>query len=783
MHCSQVAEHSYAVKDTPKTLKRKLDACATAATNAKKKLKLSQQRERRLKRRVETFSEIIEDLRKKQLISEDASAMLERCFSGVSLAVMQRLLKQTPVGSDKLAKLNREKYSPALRMFALTLQFYSTKAYNYVRETFECALPHPSTLTKWYSSLNGEPGFTGEAMDAIRAKANEVKQKNKELLCNLVVDEMAIRKHIEWDGKKCRGYVDIGNELDDDSNDVATEALVFMLVSLDAHWKIPCGYFLINGLSGKERTNIVKLCLTKLHDAGACVTSLTCDGLRCNFTMLKNLGASLEDRSIMVTSFPHPVTDGRVYCFLDACHMIKLVRNALSSLKWLRDSTGSLVEWNYIRQLYELQEKEGLHAATKLRAAHIDWQKQKMKVNLAAQTLSSSVADAIEFCREDLKLPQFKGSEATVKFIRLFDRLFDCLNSRNPLAKGFKAPLRPGSRGTWISFLEKAKDYIRALTDAAERPIFDTPRQTAFLGFLITIESTIGLASSLLFGETPPLRYLLTYKLSQDHIELFFGAVRSKGGWNNNPTVRQFIAAYKRLVVHNEVKGGVGNCALLDKTRILYVSSQFCAPDELDMTTAKQNDTKDLVQSVDLPDESEMEGELENLPLLSPYLGDVVGYIAGFVCRMVEKKIPCSTCRSASKAEACSSALLNRKNSGGLTKPSPSTTYICQLAERVVRQQEKVDGGSFPKKGMTADTLTARVMRELSGQLNMLYPELHEHMFQSAVDSNHFVRLVKCVIGCYIKIRMHHAAKRATMKIAGPNMRKRLTKLILFNHQ
>ena len=28
--------------------------------------------------------------------------------------------------------------------------------------------------------------------------------------------------------------------------------------------------------------------------------------------------------------------------------------------------------------------------------------KEKMKVNLAAQTLSSSVADAIDFCRYDL---------------------------------------------------------------------------------------------------------------------------------------------------------------------------------------------------------------------------------------------------------------------------------------------------------------------------------------------------------------------------------------------
>jgi len=39
------------------------------------------------------------------------------------------------------------------------------------------------------------------------------------------------------------------------------------------------------------------------------------------------------------------------------------------------------------------------------------------------------------------------------------------------------------------------------------------------------------------------MKYLLTYKFSQDHIELFFGAVRSTGGFNNNPT------AYKRLLM------------------------------------------------------------------------------------------------------------------------------------------------------------------------------------------------------------------------------------------
>lgn len=297
----------------------------------------------------------------------------------------------------------------------------------------------------------------------------------------------------------------------------------------------------------------------------------------------------------MSTSFPHPVTQDKVYCFLDACHMVKLVRNALSALGCLRDASGASVSWHYIVQLQDLQEKEGLHAATKLRAAHIQWQKQKMKVNLAVQTLSASVADAIDFCREDLELPQFKNSEGTVKFIRMFDKLFDFLNSCNPVAKGFKAPLRPSNKGTWMNFFEEAKQYIRGLTDGSGVPIFRTPRKTPFLGFLVTIESVIGLASALLLSDNSPLSYFLTYKLSQDHIELFFAAVRSKGGWNNNPTVSQFVAAYKRLVTQNQVKGGRGNCESLDKMSILYVSSQLCSNDELELTQSRTAGTWDLI--------------------------------------------------------------------------------------------------------------------------------------------------------------------------------------------
>lgn len=43
-----------------------------------------------------------------------------------------------------------------------------------------------------------------------------------------------------------------------------------------------------------------------------------------------------------------------------------------------------------------------------------------MKVALATQALSESVAAAIDFCRDDLKLADFQGSEATTAFIWCF---------------------------------------------------------------------------------------------------------------------------------------------------------------------------------------------------------------------------------------------------------------------------------------------------------------------------------------------------------------------------
>ena len=83
------------------------------------------------------------------------------------------------------------------------------------------------------------------------------------------------------------------------------------------------------------------------------------------------------------------------------------------------DKDGGNIQWSFFQQLCLLQDAEGFTLGNKFSAQHLQFQKHKMNVRLAAQTLSSSVADAIEFLDVSMKLPHFKNSQATVNFIRI----------------------------------------------------------------------------------------------------------------------------------------------------------------------------------------------------------------------------------------------------------------------------------------------------------------------------------------------------------------------------
>eukprot|EP00794_Sanderia_malayensis_P001993 gene1993-2263_t len=309
----------------------------------------------------------------------------------------------------------------AAKLSGISLEFLKRMmAYEIVRKDVNLALPLQSHIRKWYSKIPAEPDFTKPAFTALSQKVEEGARNGRKVICSLILDEMAMRKHISWDGERYCGYVDIGNGNDDDSFPVAKDVLVFMVVAVNNSWKVPCPYFFINGLTGSERANLVMLCIKKLHEVGVSVISLTCDGPSCHFTMMTEIGANVDHE--LQTFFPNPVdSNQRVYVIFHVSHMVKLVRNTL-----------------------------GIKSIRGIFAEHVE-----------------------------------------------------------PLGA--------------------------------------------------------------------PLKYLLTQKLSKDHINLFFGAVCSAGGFNNNPTVEQFTS---QLLLRSSIGGGKRNGQRQYPTAILHVLDDVCNVDD-----------------------------------------------------------------------------------------------------------------------------------------------------------------------------------------------------------
>jgi hypothetical protein len=449
-----------------------------------------------------------------------------------------------------------------------------------------------------------------------------------------------------------------------------------------------------------------------------------------------------------------------------------------------------MVKWEYIVNLHKLQDTEGLHLANRLRASHILWFKKKMNVRLAAQTLSESVASSLQFALSE-NFTGFEGCEETINFIRIFDRLFDVMNSRNLKAFAYKAPIQMKNYVEIFSLLDISKDYIRSLRQSENGPfILHGNRKTGFLGFLLCIESVKSLFQELVLCDEPSLTFLLTYKLSQDHIELFFGKIRSMGGCNNNPTARQFKTAYKRIMTYNDIQDVIrGNCLPLDSVPILTASSATPNADPPSVSilnaTSVRNRVVDVRDDFDLFRDHDYVYTPNNL-ILSKCAEKIVAYIAGFVCFKLKNTIQCETCSAALIMDDTSRSdvhsLIRLKSKSCLIFPSLDVIEICNTTERYFRHHV-VPSNSKPLN-ISFHYITQSVMKEFLRR--DIFSSIKDHMFDTDANYNHLVLLLKCIIEKYLQVRYHYAGRHYTAKLRETlNARSRqvLNRLVIFSGQ
>lgn len=426
-----------------------------------------------------------------------------------------------------------KKYVPNVRLFCFTLHFYSPKAYEYLRTTFNLNLPSIRTLRNWYTAIDGSPGFTRIAFDALSKKANELKAEEKPLIVGIIFDEMAIRKHSQWDAarKEFLGHINTGTpENHAICTPLAKEALVLMVSGIGIDFKIPIAYFLSNGLCSPEKAAVLNEAILRLSNIGVTVASITSDGAKMNVPAYRILGAKFrEDKPY----FENPFKKGsNIYINMDPPHMHKLARNRLGDKKILYDGQDDQIEWRYVEDLVSLQIANNINFGNKLSKTHIEYQKRIMNVRIAAQTLSESTATSIEYLNMVMENEKFLHSEATVQYLRVMNNLFDIMNTKPKHCNDkYKRPMSEDNINEVQEYFEFAKKYLKELQimeEGVKISILQSDSNTAYLGFYHNMTSFIGIYNDHI--KANGISEFYTFDVCQDKVESFFGCIRRMGG-------------------------------------------------------------------------------------------------------------------------------------------------------------------------------------------------------------------------------------------------------------
>lgn len=354
---------------------------------------------------------------------------------------------------------NRQ-YNTDVRSFAFTLSYYSPRAYRFIRAKFENNLPHPSTMRKWYanSMANGKPGISESSISMLRTLIEDLKTRNEKLYVTLVFDEMAINPMLTWSEsqKKFIGFINYGKYDSDKRLPLASQAIVFMVNGINASFNLPVAHYFINALDTTEKMFLLLAVMKALTDAGVSIAMITYDGLATNITTMESLGASF-DLENMQPYINNPVDDSKIFIMMDPPHMMKLMRNYIGSTKQMFDSRGRSIEWKHYEKLEMLRQSNEL-VTHKLTKHHLNYEDKKMKVSLAVQLLSQSVASSMEHLM-NCGHTDFRNSEGTIEFTRRMNNLFDILNSRNDADGEFKQSLCPANKYKIFAYLKECREY------------------------------------------------------------------------------------------------------------------------------------------------------------------------------------------------------------------------------------------------------------------------------------------------------------------------------------
>ena len=298
----------------------------------------------------------------------------------------------------------------------------------------------------------------------------------------------------------------------------------------------------------------------------------------------------------------------------------------------------------------------------------------------------------------------------------------------------------------WIDIIDRSIAYLASLKSTDGIPLLQTRRKTFVQGFIIAAKSIKLLALNLLQLDIRPFQYVLTYKLSQDHLELLFCLVRSMNGWCRNPTIVQFISAMKRILLRASLlTAKSGNCVVFetDESPAIF-SLKWTKNRRGDKPESIDEDIPEYLLAIDMEEDH------------SIFKKNILAHIGGFICRSMRNNISCETCSEALLSDDKSGedfALIREKDNGALVYPSHDVLRVLSIAENVFKQY-CIKGLMSPSCPGLRSKMKIRVMHELYD--TAVFSCLHQHDIQNhcPLEDMHSTQITKTIAHKYFDMRL-----------------------------
>ncbi|XP_033107351.1 uncharacterized protein LOC117109202 [Anneissia japonica] len=409
-----------------------------------------------LKRKIESLQDKITEMHNKE--SEVLNHEQSRSMEETVAANADEFNNALPPGSaarllfdqqlESLKKNKQMRWHPTIIRWCIALQTRSASNYDFLRSTGFLKLPHPSTLHKYSHFADPNAGFSADMLERIVRDVGLDKDgaELKRDVC-LLFDEMKIKSGLYYSVRtgKIVGFTDVGslaNEVNrferrcrgEQEPTLASHVLVIMLRGIFCDLHSPVGYYATATATSDQLFTMIWEAIEFVEIAGFQVRALVSDGASPNRKFYR-IHSDPATKTTTYSTLHHLDPSRTLYFICDVPHLIKTARNNFENSGY-HNNTRHLhydkkdIKWTQVLELYEWdigleRTSPGLRRLHKITYEHLHLTPSlRMRVYMAAQFLSSTVANALEAYGKE-------STESTVKFIRMFDRFFDCLNVSN----------------------------------------------------------------------------------------------------------------------------------------------------------------------------------------------------------------------------------------------------------------------------------------------------------------------------------------------------------------